>query len=126
MPPNRPDVYFRKALSFMYWLFSCLSLLWGHWGHLPRFTRLIRLALHLRKLKPFYRKQKRFPETKNKIRFQPKPEWVRKEIIRLKALMIHDGSRKIADTFNRHAFVPGVPAYRPSLDITVCTHRKNE
>ncbi|MBI4684542.1 MAG: hypothetical protein HY755_05030, partial [Nitrospirae bacterium] len=32
---------------------------------------------------------------------QPKPEWVRKEIIRLKALMHEVGCRKVADTFNR-------------------------
>lgn len=31
----------------------------------------------------------------------PKPAWVRKEIIRLKALMPHDGCRTIAHTFNR-------------------------
>lgn len=30
-----------------------------------------------------------------------KPKWVTHEIIRLKALMAHDGFRKIADTFNR-------------------------
>ena len=32
---------------------------------------------------------------------QPKPEWIRKEIIRLKALLPKFGCRKIADTFNR-------------------------
>ncbi len=32
---------------------------------------------------------------------QPKPAWVRKEIIRLKALMAETGCRKIAHTFNR-------------------------
>lgn len=30
-----------------------------------------------------------------------KPPWVTREVIRLKALMAHDGCRKIADTFNR-------------------------
>ena len=34
-------------------------------------------------------------------RHPPKPEWVIKEVIRLKALMPHDGQRKIADAFNR-------------------------
>lgn len=34
-------------------------------------------------------------------RRQPKPEWVRKEIIRLKALMPRAGCRMIANTFNR-------------------------
>lgn len=30
-----------------------------------------------------------------------KPEWVKQEILRLKALMPHDGCRKVADSFNR-------------------------
>ena len=34
-------------------------------------------------------------------RHLPKPEWVRKEVIRLKALMPHAGCRAIAHTFNR-------------------------
>jgi len=34
-------------------------------------------------------------------RRQPKPEWVRKEVIRLKALMPEAGCRAIANTFNR-------------------------
>jgi transposase InsO family protein len=34
-------------------------------------------------------------------RHPPKPDWVRQEIIRLKALMPHDGCRTIAQTFNR-------------------------
>lgn len=31
-----------------------------------------------------------------------KPEWVKHEVLRLKALMPHDGCRRIADSFNRH------------------------
>lgn len=34
-------------------------------------------------------------------RFKAKPDWVKKEIIRLKAFMIHEGSRKVAHAFNR-------------------------
>ena len=34
-------------------------------------------------------------------RHPPKPDWVKKEIIRLKALMPHDGCRTTAQTFNR-------------------------
>jgi len=34
-------------------------------------------------------------------RHPPKPDWVKKEVIRLKALMSHEGHRKIAQAFNR-------------------------
>jgi transposase InsO family protein len=34
-------------------------------------------------------------------RSRAKPEWVKNEVLRLKALMPHDGCRKIADCFNR-------------------------
>lgn len=34
-------------------------------------------------------------------RTRAKPEWVKHEVLRLKALMPHDGCRKIADIFNR-------------------------
>jgi len=41
-------------------------------------------------------------EEKAKTGFnQPKPDWVKQEIIRLKAFMPHDGCRSIANTFNR-------------------------
>ena len=33
--------------------------------------------------------------------YRAKPEWVRQEVLRLKALMPHSGCRKIADVFNR-------------------------
>jgi hypothetical protein len=36
-----------------------------------------------------------------RIKQQRKPEWVTKEIIRLKAFMSHEECRKVADTFNR-------------------------
>jgi transposase InsO family protein len=42
------------------------------------------------------------PTKKNlRIKQQRKPACVKNEIIRLKAFMVHDGCRKIADTFNR-------------------------
>ena len=46
---------------------------------------------------------RRLPPTSEEpcVRRPPKPEWVRKEIVRLKAFMAHDGCRKVADTFNR-------------------------
>ena len=45
----------------------------------------------------------RKPKTDKQIfyRQKPKPEWVKKEIIRLKALMLEAGCRKISDIFNR-------------------------
>ena len=43
----------------------------------------------------------RITKSKNARRNHKKPEWVTKDIIRLKALMPHAGCRKIADTFNR-------------------------
>lgn len=35
------------------------------------------------------------------IRRKPKPEWIKQEVVRLKAFMGNDGYRKIAYTFNR-------------------------
>lgn len=46
-------------------------------------------------------RRKSFCELEPVYRNAPKPPWVRKEIIRLKALMPKMGYRKIADTFNR-------------------------
>ena len=46
--------------------------------------------------------QKRAVGTKHYFsRFQKKPDWVIKEIIKMKALMPEQGCRKIADSFNR-------------------------
>ena len=61
---------------------------------------LFALALCLRLLKkPGYR---RLPDGASpRIRAQAKPEWVRRELIRLKALMPHAGCRRVADSFNR-------------------------
>lgn len=55
------------------------------------------LRLKKRFLKPH---KSRLVYTKS-IRRQPKPQWVRKEIIRLKAFMPDKGCRSIAVTFNR-------------------------
>lgn len=41
------------------------------------------------------------PATALGIRSRPKPPWVKREIIRLKALMPQSGCRTLADTFNR-------------------------
>lgn len=50
-----------------------------------------------------YGRRKQTKETSHNVfpRHPPKPEWVKKEIIRLKALMPNAGHRKIAYAFNR-------------------------
>jgi len=48
-----------------------------------------------------WRKQSLDADTTAFPRHPPKPEWVKKEIIRLKALMPHEGCSTIALTFNR-------------------------
>lgn len=54
----------------------------------------------------------------------PKPEWVRKEIIRLKALMPHDGHRKIAHAFNRlHAEKRRITVGRTFVGYTIRDHQ---
>mgnify|MGYP001568136255 CR=1 FL=1 len=68
---------------FAYWLQIFLAFLFPS-GHYLKFGR--------RKVKE---------DNKPFCRCRPKPEWVRKEIIRLKALMHEVGCRKVADTFNR-------------------------
>lgn len=77
-----------------------ISLALTAWRRLRDFIRVIRLVFLLRQQSAHVGRKIALPDPVN-TRFQPKPEWVRQEIIRLKALMIHDGSRKIADTFNR-------------------------
>lgn len=61
----------------------------------------------LRKPRLYTRRPSRPSQITRSARRPPKPAWVRREVIRLKALMPHDGCRKIATTFNRlHAQKP--------------------
>lgn len=64
--------------------------------------KFLRLYLTNRRL-PRYGKRKRQPEQTTRVYYhrQPKPEWVSKEIIRLKALMPDAGCRTISMIFNR-------------------------
>ena len=58
----------------------------------------------LLRVEPFSFKRKTTQSTStygSKPHRPPKPEWVKKEVLRLKALMPHEGCRKIAYTFNR-------------------------
>ncbi len=67
------------------------------------------LALHLRG-QP--RRHWRMAATVNTCEAAPiyrtraKPEWVKREVLRLKALMPHDGCRSLSDIFNRRFAVP--------------------
>jgi len=54
----------------------------------------------------------------------PKPEWVRREVVRLKALMPHDGCRKVAETFNRlHASKHEISVGKSYVSQTIKTYR---
>lgn len=75
-----------------------------HFAH-TQFVRLRQafpnLALYLRFAGPprcFWRVT---PILHSTSRYQAKPAWVQREVLRLKALMPHSGCRKIADCFNR-------------------------
>src|SRR5690554_807485 len=58
------------------------------------------------------------------IRCRAKPHWVKQEVIRLKALMPHDGCRKIADTFNRlHAERRKVTVGKTYVSRVIQQHR---
>ncbi|QEI12896.1 integrase core domain-containing protein [Cellvibrio japonicus] len=58
--------------------------------------------IHLRQQRHFFKSKPQNNTTEHiPTGKQRKPDWVKQEIIRLKAFMIHDGGRKIADTFNR-------------------------
>jgi hypothetical protein len=53
-----------------------------------------------------------------------KPEWVVEEVIRLKALMVDAGCRRIADTFNRlHAARHGMTVSKTWVAVAVRRHR---
>jgi putative transposase len=100
-----------SLLDFMHWFAGS-----GHCLHSltyqirPLFARLrialLALAFHLRlhEQPRHYGKASAANITeKSEVNYQTraKPEWVRQEVLRLKALMTHSGCRKIADAFNR-------------------------
>lgn len=80
--------------------FSIVLALWWLWQQLISWLGVIILAWRFRHSAAGFRCPSAEPEKVNP-RFQPKPEWVAKEVIRLKALMPHDGSRKVSEVFNR-------------------------
>ena len=54
-----------------------------------------------KKKTPVFGKRKSLPDPPTAYRFPKKPDWVRNEIIRMKALMPDESCYKLADTFNR-------------------------
>ncbi len=84
-------------LTVLAWLYALATLL-GRFSLLRRLADVV--AVRLWRGRPLgYRRaeapRQAFP------RAPAKPEWARKEILRLKALMPHAGCRSIADSFNR-------------------------
>lgn len=62
---------------------------------------VIYLIISQRNTTVFFGRRKVKPANKSFYRFPKKPDWVSKEIIRMKALMPEIGCRKLADSFNR-------------------------
>jgi len=82
-------------LTLLAWLYVLAALL-GRFTSLRRLGDLIANGFGRR---PGYRRTDTRPQA---LPHSPaKPTWVRKEVLRLKALMPHAGCRAIADTFNR-------------------------
>jgi len=75
------------SVLFLFILFIAWLCLWLKWTQQPAYGWRRKPAIAIA--------PNAFP------RHPPKPEWVRKEIIKLKALMPHEGCRTIAHTFNR-------------------------
>ncbi|MFO8024495.1 MAG: hypothetical protein R6U90_05040, partial [Thiohalophilus sp.] len=63
--------------------------------------RRIALVLTVRKHLPVYGRKKAVESAARYCRFPRKPDWVAKELIRMKALMPHTGCRALAASFNR-------------------------
>jgi len=69
----------------------------------PIMLKIIKRWFYLRTLPVFgRRKAKELLKIEIKTGFnQPKPNWVKHEVMRIKAFMPHDGCRAIANVFNR-------------------------
>jgi putative transposase len=73
-------------------------------AHLRAVLLALAIRLHLRESPRYYRQvavSGLVVEAGAVYRTRAKPEWVKNEVLRLKALMPHTGCRKIADCFNR-------------------------
>lgn len=82
---------FQRLVGFLSWLRQWLC----------DFLHCILWVFQLRRQGVCFGRKTIRASANSSARRPPKPEWVRKEVIRLKALMVHDGCRKIADVFNR-------------------------
>lgn len=93
-------------MFIFYWLFRA-----ARWLRLKR--HFLHRVLWPNKHPPCFGKR-RPQQQKSPVYYhrQPKPEWVRREIIRLKALMPDAGCRSIAMIFNRR--------FKLSKNMTVC------
>lgn len=82
---------------------SIISIRRGIASLLPWALRLFHILLsHLfPRSVPHFGRRKPNEEKRTPYRTPPKPEWVRNEVIRLKALMPESGCRTLAQTFNR-------------------------
>lgn len=71
-----------------------------------------------------YRRRRRRPSYVRAVRFENKPEWVTRKVIRLKALMPEAGCRSVAMVFNRRHGVPdGVTVGKTWVAATLRRHR---
>lgn len=86
-------------------ILALMVVLWLHWK--KWITRCARCAVSSSR----YGRRKRIVSGSPRKIIRSKPEWVRSEIIRLKALMPDDGCRRIATEFNR--------AFRTTRRVTV-------
>ena len=77
----------------MLWWYLCLKI--------KQYIRYILKFLTLTKVPKGFGRRKAIPIDKPYYRFMKKPDWVPKEVIRMKALMPELGCRKLAGSFNR-------------------------
>ena len=76
-------------------------ILWRMWVVCIHWLQIFLVFLFLARFSQRFGRRKSKIDKKEFYHRQPKPAWVRKEIIRLKALMPEAGCRYIAHTFNR-------------------------
>jgi len=94
-------------------IFLCIFILW--WNYLQ--LRVI----HFRKKPNSYGRRKHARKCIHLC--QPKPGWVKREVIRLKALMPQAGCRTIAHTFNRMHQYKGMSVGKSYVNETIKKHQ---
>ncbi|WP_303908982.1 integrase catalytic domain-containing protein [Thiohalomonas denitrificans] len=76
---------------------------------------------HRRRCQSFGRRKRSGSSVVN-YRFTKKPDWVPKEIIRMKALMPYSGCRTLADSFNRRFVYKGISVGKTYVSETIRKH----